>query len=271
MSAADPAAGRRPAVLLSFDAEEFDLPVEFGGALPEAQQFALARQGWERVVGLVGERGVPATFFTTVRFAESAPDALRDLAPVHEIASHGWQHTGWNDGDAARSRLRLGELRQAEVTGFRAPRFRALPAAELLAAGYHYDASLNPTWMPGRYCNLRAPRRPFQRDGLMVLPAAVSPRLRVPLFWLAFKRLPFPLYVRLARAALRDTGYLSLVFHPWEFSDLPAGVASRWLIRPCGTVLLARLHRLLEALQPHGRFATHATAAAEAASALPAR
>lgn len=263
MSGAKSAAQRRPAVLLSFDAEEFDLPLEFGRALPEADQFAIARQGWDRVVALVDELAVPTTFFTTVRFAESATDAVRSLLPIHEFASHGWKHTGWDHGDALLSRVRLGELRGAEVTGFRAPRFRALPDATLLDAGYRYDSSLNPSWMPGRYCNLRAPRRPFIRNGLVVIPAAVSPRLRVPLFWLSFKRLPLPLYLRMARAALRRTGYLSLVLHPWEFADLPSGVAPKWIIRPHGVAHVARLRRLLEALRPHARFATHATAAAE--------
>lgn len=262
MTRANPAAAdRRPAVLLSFDAEEFDLPLEFGRALPEAEQFALARQGWERVVALVDELAVPTTFFTTVRFAESVPAAIRKLHPRHEIASHGWQHTGWNPGDAARSRQRLGELRGTDVTGFRAPRFRALPTAELRSAGYRYDSSMNPTWLPGRYCNLRSPRRPFVRDGLVIIPAAVSPRLRVPLFWLGFKHLPLPLYLRFARAALRDTGFLSLVFHPWEYADLPAGIAPRYAIRPCGAVLLSRLRRMLEGLRPFSRFTTHAAAA----------
>ena len=255
------AADSRPTVLLSFDAEEFDLPLEFSRTLPESEQFALARQGWERVVALVDELAVPTTFFTTVRFAESVADGLRALQARHEIASHGWRHTDWNPGDSARSCRRLAELRGADVAGFRAPRFRAPPAAELRAGGYRYDASLNPTWLPGRYCNLRAPRRPFIRDGLVVIPAAVSPRLRVPLFWLGFKHLPPPLYLRLARAALRDTGLLSLVFHPWEYADLPAGIAPRPFVRPCGLALLVRLRRLLESLRPHARFTTHATAA----------
>jgi peptidoglycan/xylan/chitin deacetylase (PgdA/CDA1 family) len=256
-----PATDRRPAVLLSFDAEEFDLPLELGRALPEDEQLALTRQGWQRVVALVDELAVPTTFFTTVRFAESAPAAIRELHSRHEIASHGWKHSGLETGDAAHSRRRLGELRAAEVTGFRAPRFRALPTAELRDAGFRYDSSLNPTWLPGRYCNLRAPRRPFIRDGLTIIPAAVSPRLRVPLFWLGFKHLPLPLYLRFARAALRDTGFLSLVFHPWEYADLPAGIAPRYIIRPCGEALLARLRRMLVGLSPHACFTTHAAAA----------
>jgi peptidoglycan/xylan/chitin deacetylase (PgdA/CDA1 family) len=255
------AADQRPVVLLSFDAEEFDLPLEYGRAIPEPEQLGYARQGWQRVVALVDELAMPTTFFTTVRFAESVPSDVRGLHDRHEIASHGWEHTGWDSGGAARSRKRLGELRCAEVTGFRAQRFQALPTAELREAGYSYDSSLNPTWVPGRYCNLRAPRRPFVRDGLVIIPAAVSPRLRVPLFWLGFKHLPLPLYLRFARAALRDTGFLSLVFHPWEYADLPAGIAPRYIVRPSGTVLLARLRRLIERLRPHVRFSTHAMAA----------
>ena len=100
--------------------------------------------------------------------------------------------------------------------------------------------------------------------GLVILPSAVSPCLRIPLFWLAFKRLPFPLYLRMALAALRDTGVLTLVFHTWELASLPAGVAPAWLVRPSGPELVGRLRRLLLALRPLARFETCGAIAARA-------
>lgn len=250
-------------VLLSFDTEEFDLPVEFGRDFPFEEQMRVAREGLARVTALLDELVLPATFFCTARFASEAAEDVVSLAPRHEVASHGWTHTGWTDDDPARSRELLTQLRGDDVVGFRAPRFRQIPGARLRAAGYDYDAGLNPTWIPGRYCQLRAPRHLYRGDGLWVMPAAVTPRLRVPLFWLAFKRLPLPFYTWMARGALRDTGVLSLVFHPWEFADIPAGAAPRWVARPNGVALTKKLRRLLLALGAEAAFCTHRSLLAE--------
>ena len=65
-------------------------------------------------------------------------------------------------------------------------------------AGYCYDASIHPTWLPGRYNNLHLPKTSYFDNELLRIPASVSPTLRIPLFWLSFKNFPFEYYKKLA-------------------------------------------------------------------------
>ena len=128
--------------------------------------------------------------------------------------------------------------------------------AELVAAGYAYDASGHPTWVPGRYNRLRAPRRAARRDGLYAVPASVTPLLRLPLFWLSFKNLPGWL-IRLASAwTLRVDGHLVLYFHPWEFADLSAYGLPRYVRRVDGPRLGRRLAGYLRWLSGRATFVT---------------
>ncbi|HUP12798.1 MAG TPA: hypothetical protein VM187_11310, partial [Niastella sp.] len=86
--------------------------------------------------------------------------------------------------------------------------------------------------------------------------ASVSPRLRIPLFWLAFKNMPYALFKSLCIKTLKKDGYLCLYFHPWEFTDiwefeLP-GYAKRW----SGEKLQQRLYRLIKDLKAEGEFSS---------------
>jgi hypothetical protein len=142
------------------------------------------------------------------------------------------------------------------VRGFRAPHMSEVAAAELAAAGYAYDSSEHPTWIPGRYNRLGVPRRAVRRDGLLSVPASVTPLLRLPLFWLSFKNLPGWL-IRLASAwTLRADGYLVLYFHPWEFADLSAYPLPRYVRRVHGPRLVRRLARYLRWLSARATFVT---------------
>ena len=55
---------------------------------------------------------------------------------------------------------------------------------------------------------------------LIQFPVSVTPHLRIPLFWLAFKNMPYALFLKLTLQTLRKDGYVCLYFHPWEFIDL---------------------------------------------------
>ena len=87
-------------------------------------------------------------------------------------------------------------------------------------AGYLYNSSLNPAFIPGRYMHLTTPRTWFMQGKVMQIPASVSPHLRIPLFWLSMHNFPEWFYLRLVRQVLRHDGYFVTYFHPWEFYDL---------------------------------------------------
>lgn len=245
--------------LLTFDTEEFDIPCEFGAAIPDAEQMDVNARGHERVLALLDALGIHATFFTTARFALARPDLIRRTAAAgHEIASHGYRHTGWEDGDLERSRETLEQVAGVPVRGFRMPRMREVAPARLLAAGYRYHSSENPTWIPGRYNKFRAPRQPRLEGELLCVPATVSPLVRFPLFWISFKTFPMWLLKSVASRALHADGVLSLYFHPWEYVDLSRYALPRYVKRPDGEQLIAKLDTFVRWAKDRARFVTFA-------------
>lgn len=241
--------------LLSFDVEEFDIPLEYGGTVPEDEQFAVGKSGLDAVAGLVDRLGITATFFVTAVFARRYPDDLRKLAERHEIASHGLRHTGFVDADLATSREAIERITGKPVLGFRRARFAPTDHARILAAGYRYNSSENPIWLPGRYNNFFGPRRPYLSGGLLNIPLSAVPVVRFPLFWLAFKNAPLPVYKAATALTLAADGHAALCFHPWEFADLRAYSLPGYVARPDGQALLARLERFLVWLKARATFA----------------
>lgn len=249
--------------LLSFDLEEFDIPTEFGRALPEREQIEVTLAGLRRLTALLRERGIVSTFFATAVFAMRAREEIRSLGESQEIASHGYAHTGFSPADPARSKEILEEVTGKPILGYRSPRFRPVADHLLQKAGYLYNSSEHPTFLPGRYCRLFAPRKAYRKGGLLQIPVSVSPWIRFPFFWLAFKNTPPPLFRAAAAWTLAESGYLLLVFHPWEFADLAGYGLPRWISSPCGPELLDRLASFLDWLGARARFTTVADFAAD--------
>jgi hypothetical protein len=86
--------------------------------------------------------------------------------------------------------------------------------------GYIYNASLNPAFIPGRYMHLTTPRTYFMQEGVLQIPASVSPWLRIPMFWLSLHNFPMWLYKALVHRIVKHDGYFNTYFHPWEFYPL---------------------------------------------------
>ena len=208
-------------VLLSFDIEEFDMPVEYKKQIPFGEQMSISIRGTRIILSLLEKHGIKATFFCTANFANHANELVQEIAlQGHEIASHGYYHTGFEQSHLLDSRLALEQISHTKVEGFRMPRMMPVDDAALLNAGYTYNTSINPTYIPGRYNNLKSPRRYFQQNGVLQIPASVSPTLRIPLFWLSFHNFPLPYFKFLCRRSYQKDGYLNLYFHPWEFTDI---------------------------------------------------
>ena len=247
-------------ILLSFDIEEFDLPMEYGRVIAWEEQVRVSKEGCGRILNVLAGHGARATFFCTGRFAEAAPEVIRAIRDGgHEVASHGYAHSAFEEADLERSRRVLERITGREVVGFRMPRMMPVADEALRRAGYRYNSSLNPTWIPGRYNHLNEPRTWFRRGGLVQLPAATTPHVRFPLFWLSFHHLPAALYRRLARRTLRHDGYLPLYFHLWEFMPLQ-GIEGlpRLVTRNSGNEAVARLEGLVEMFRRRGkRFGTY--------------
>jgi peptidoglycan/xylan/chitin deacetylase (PgdA/CDA1 family) len=208
-------------VLLSFDIEEFDVPAEHGVQIPLQEQIEVSRQGTCRILEILAANNVKATFFCTATFAIHAPQIIQKIKDGgHEIASHGYYHSAFKVSDLEDSRKKLEEISGCKILGYRMARMMPVDEREIFNAGYVYNSSINPTFIPGRYNNFGVSRTWFMRDGVMQIPASVSPVLRFPLFWLSFHNLPQWLYRFFAARALKKDGYLNIYFHPWEFADI---------------------------------------------------
>ncbi|MPM76921.1 hypothetical protein SDC9_123920 [bioreactor metagenome] len=207
--------------LISFDAEEFDLPKEYGAAISPEEQNAVSAEGTAALLDFLDREAMgTATFFVTVRFARDNPVLVRRMVQGgHELASHGMSHSDFKLGDLAESRRMLSEIGECPVTGFRPARLLAVDKQAIADAGYRYESALNPVWIPGRYNHFFAPLKPFREScGLWQIPVTAIGGIRFPLFWLSFKTLPLGLYCRLARFAARCNGVFNLYTHPWEYN-----------------------------------------------------
>ena len=238
---------------LSFDFEEFDLPKEYGVDIPLEEQIRVSAEGAERLLNILQEEQVPATFFVTGVFATHAPQILQRLIKEgYEVASHGMRHTGMQPQDTGESKHLLEELTGKSVYGYRQPRMMQVSDEQLRKDGYRYNASLNPTWILGRYNHLRKPRTPFMKDQVLQVPASVTPWLRFPLFWLSTHVLPQWLYLWLVRRTLRYDGFFTSYMHPWEFYPLnehPEWKLPRYISAYCGEAMEERMRHLIQMLK----------------------
>ena len=208
-------------ILLSFDIEEFDGPREHGVEYSLEEGMKVSVVGTNIILDVLKENDVRATFFCTANFAERAPDVMRRIiSEGHEVACHGVDHFEPKETDFALSKEIVERICDLSVTGYRQPRMFPVLDSEIKRVGYRYNSSLNPAFIPGRYMNLKTPRTWFVKDGVMQIPASVTPLLRFPLFWLSLHNLPEFMYHWMVRRVLKKDGYFVTYFHPWEFYEL---------------------------------------------------
>ena len=241
-------------ILLSLDVEEFDLPREYGININDARAIETSLSGLIKVISLIDKLGITVTCFTTAHFALTATSLIKDISERHEIACHGYTHSGNGSADILMAKTTLEDIIGRPVVGYRHPRLCNISAEMLTDTGFLYDSSMNPTWLPGRYMNLTKPRLPFRAGKLWVLPVSVTPIIRFPLFWLSFKTLPMELYKSLTTWTLRCDGYLNIYFHPWEFEDLSGFDIPFMIKKTSGDALIKRLGEFLKWLKGKGDF-----------------
>ena len=120
--------------------------------------------GLSKILDLLAERDIRATFFTLGAVAKSNPKSIRSITKYgHEIASHTMNHEKIYDlkpteflKQEQECKKILEDISESKVSGFRAPYFsittQSLWALDILAQlGYIYDSSISPmqTWRYG--------------------------------------------------------------------------------------------------------------------------
>lgn len=111
----------------------------------------------QRVLGILKEFEVTATFFILGWVAERCPSLVNDIHSAgHEVASHGYGHQRVNTQtrqefreDVRKSKMLLENIIGKAVLGYRAPSYSISMNTlwafdELIAAGYLYDSSVFP-------------------------------------------------------------------------------------------------------------------------------
>ena len=207
---------------------------------------------------LLNRYSINSTCFITAHFAEINPSIVQDLAKQNEIASHTYMHSHFEKSDIEKSKIILESICQTKVSGIRMPRLQKIDYNQLKTAGYTYDSSLNPTFLPGRYNNFKLPRTIFVESAskLTILPMSVSPIMRFPMFWLSFKNLPMSLYFTFCKQCLARDSYLHLYFHPWEFADIHSFRIPAYIKRVSGKEYSVRFEKLLQFLLKQAEFST---------------
>lgn len=146
--------GARVAVALSFDSDHETIPLrdnQTGPGKLSQGEFG-ARVGSRRILDLLVERSVPATFFMPAVSALLHPEEVRQYVDDgHELAMHGWIHERNMDLDAAEERElafraidTLETLSGMRPVGIRTPSwdFSAATLGITRELGLLYDSSL---------------------------------------------------------------------------------------------------------------------------------
>ena len=146
--------GARVAVALSFDSDHETIPLRDGDIGPGklSQGEYGSRVGARRILALLADRGIPATFFMPAVSALLHPDEVRRYAAEgHEVALHGWIHERIETlapADERELTLRSADVLEkatgARPVGIRTPSwdFSQATLGIITELGLEYDSSL---------------------------------------------------------------------------------------------------------------------------------
>lgn len=187
----------------------------------------------DKLLSLLDEYGVTATFFTLGWIAQHYPRLVRQIVDNgHELASHGYAHQRVYQQtpdqfrhDVESSKQILEQLSGMAVTGYRAPSFSISSetpwAFEILAAaGYGYSSSTYPI-RHDHYGVKDDPKQPYYPvEGLLEIPISTVESFLGPLPAGGggyFRLLPYPVSRWLLDRFAAHNGSPGIFYmHPWE-------------------------------------------------------
>lgn len=224
---------------LSFDVEEHFQVSAFESPMRRRhweQYESRVEANTDRLLGVLEQTGMRATFFVLGWLAERYPSLVRRIASAgHEIASHGYAHelitsqtpTAFRE-DIRRAKGILESIVLEPVLGYRAPSFSitkdTMWATQILVEeGYVYDSSIFPVFHD-RYGVPSANPEVHQiltSSGLLweVPPSTVKYMgVRLPVAGGGYFRLyPYVILRALLRKLEGEGSPLVMYMHPWEF------------------------------------------------------
>jgi polysaccharide deacetylase family protein (PEP-CTERM system associated) len=228
--------GRRACGAMTIDVEDYFQVEAFSATIDRKDWDGLPQRverNTQRLIEILAEAGVQATFFTLGCIARRHPSLARRItAGGHELASHGTDHVRVDHQSPAAFRADVRESKKiledsggVKVSGYRAPTFSigsgTAWAHEILAEeGYCYSSSVYPV-KHDIYGSPDAPQFPFAPcSGMIEIPLTTVRMFgkSIPASGGGYFRLfPYSLTRRLlARACRADSASPIFYVHPWE-------------------------------------------------------
>ena len=233
---------------MTFDIEEFDeLPVSI------EEQFKVSYRGTLKILELIKKWNIKSTFFITANFAKRYPLLIKQISKKHEIALHGYSHSDvyskmtYEEIEKRLSKAKeiIEKIINKKIRGFRAQRLQKIDFEILKKLRIKYDSSLHPTFIPWKYNNFFSKRKIHCIKGVKEIPLSVTPILRFPIFWFAFRNMPL-IYSKICfKLCSINMGYVLLLFHPWEFVDLSKYNLPLYMKRNTGDKLIKKLNKFI--------------------------
>ena len=229
---------------MTIDVEDYFQVEAFASTIQRSDWESLPRRverNTERLLQILGDGGVEATFFVLGWVAERHPDLVRRVvAAGHEVASHGCRHIRVDcqspeefRDDIRRSKQVLEDLAGVPVRGYRAPTFSIGGASKwahaiLAEEGYRYSSSVYPV-KHDLYGTPEAPRTPFSPvPGMLEIPLTAVRMLGIDIPASGggyFRLLPYHLTSGLLNRARRVNRSPAVFYlHPWR--SIPSSPAS---------------------------------------------
>jgi len=209
-------------ILLSFDLEEFNLPLEYLTNISKKQQYEFTLSGLKSILKLMKKYEIKTTFFVTASFALKYPKIIKKISKEHEIASHNLNHKikEYNEYEIKKSKEIIEKIINKKIKGFRMPRLKKVNYSSLYRLDFKYDSSICPSYIPGRYNNYFKKRKINLKDKIFEVPISTMPIIHFPLSWIFFRFFRLKYAKIITFFCMKNPGFTNLFFHPWEFNNL---------------------------------------------------
>ena len=237
---------------MTIDVEDYFQVEAFASTIQRSDWESLPRRverNTERLLQILGDAEIEATFFVLGWVAERHPDLVRRVvAAGHEVASHVCSHVRVDcqspeefRDDIRRSKQVLEDLTGVPVRGYRAPTFSIGGASKwahaiLAEEGYRYSSSVYPV-KHDLYGTPEAPRTPFSPvPGMLEIPLTAVRMLGIDIPASGggyFRLLPYHLTSGLLNRARRVNRSPAVFYlHPWEIDpEQPRQQSAPWKSR----------------------------------------
>jgi peptidoglycan/xylan/chitin deacetylase (PgdA/CDA1 family) len=214
-------------ILLTFDIEEFP-SIDFNIPISKEESYNLGYKAAEKVLEFLKEEKVKVTCFVTYEFARRYKKLIKEFEKIGcEIACHGFDHQHrYNKMKSEEAFMHIKKAKEGfkklgfNISGFRAPQMSHPDYKIIKKAGFKYDSSLHPTWIPGYYNNFFKTRKIQKIEDLIIIPLSVAPIIRLPLGWIFFRNFGLIYEKIVTKLNFIDLNFTNIYLHPWEFLEI---------------------------------------------------